>query len=189
MQEVWDLLKQRVVARMLTADSTRSEPAPAAPAPAPAAPAAPVKTVVDKVFGLSKKHTPSAAVPQPELSRQKLYEKMVAAEISNYRTGSGLSYCDESGVVQNPLDWWRSHEKLYPCLSRYARRVLAIPATSAPSERVFSVAGQTATKKRNRLTGHAVTLLVWLKGAWDAVDEFLMEQREVPSSKRMKASQ
>ena len=144
---------------------------------------------MDKVFGLSKKHTPSAAVPQPELSRQKLYEEMVADEISNYRTGPGLTYCDESGVVQNPLDWWRSHEKLYPCLSRYARRVLAIPATSAPSERVFSVAGQTATKKRNRLTGHAVTLLVWLKGAWDAVDEFLMEQREVPSSKRMKASQ
>jgi hypothetical protein len=41
---------------------------------------------------------------------------------------------------------------------------------------------QTATKKRNRLTGHAVTLLVWLKGAWDAVDEFLREQREVPRS-------
>ena len=77
---------------------------------------------------------------------------MVAAEISNYRTDSGLNYCDENGVVQNPLDWWRSHEKLYPCLSRYARRVLAIPATSAPSERVLSVAGQIALPQR-RETG------------------------------------
>jgi hypothetical protein len=192
MQEVWDLLRQRVVARMLVVDSSPPAPASAsasdpdpAPAPAPApAPTAQSRTVAEKVFGLLRKPTPPVIVPQPQLARQTLYEEMVALEISRYRADAGLSYCDESGVVQNPLEWWRKNEYLYPCLAKYAKRVLAIPATSAPSERVFSVAGQTVTKKRSRLTGYAVTLLVWLKGAWEAVDEFVRDQRDAPSKKR-----
>ena len=79
-----------------------------------------------------------------------------------------------------------------PLPIKYAMRVLAIPATSAPSERIFTVAGQVVTKKRSRLTGCAVTLLVWLKGAWEqggtpwweAVVEFVREQREAPSKKK-----
>ena len=38
-------------------------------------------------------------------------------------------------------------------------------------------------KKRSRLMGYAVTLLVWLKGAWEAVDEFVREQVKAPSKK------
>ena len=34
------------------------------------------------------------------------------------------------------------------------------------------------TKKRARLTGDAVTLLVWLKGAWDVVDEYINKRRK-----------
>jgi hypothetical protein len=41
----------------------------------------------------------------------------------------------------NPLEWWKGNEKQYPLLARVARKVLAIPATSASSERVFSAAG------------------------------------------------
>ena len=67
---------------------------------------------------------------------------------------------------------------MYPSLAKYARRVLAIPATSASSERVFSTAGQIVTKKRARLTGDAVTLLVWLKGAWDEVDEYINKKKK-----------
>ena len=49
--------------------------------------------------------------------------------------------------------------------------------------RLFSVAGQIVTKRRNRLTtGNAVTLLVWLAGAWDEVDKHLA------SSKKRKAA-
>jgi hypothetical protein len=36
----------------------------------------------------------------------------------------------------------------YPLLANIALRVLAIPATSAPSERVFSTAGITIAKER-----------------------------------------
>jgi hypothetical protein len=37
----------------------------------------------------------------------------------------------------NPLTWWMS-QKGYPNLSQMAKDVLAIPATSAAGERVFS---------------------------------------------------
>ncbi|WAR07746.1 ZBED1-like protein [Mya arenaria] len=44
-----------------------------------------------------------------------------------------------------PQDWWRQHEEEFPRLSRLAKEVLHIPATSVSSERVFSVAGDIVT--------------------------------------------
>src|SRR5262249_47909123 len=42
----------------------------------------------------------------------------------------------DSGV--DVLEWWKHHSDEYPCLARIARDYLAIPATNAPAERVFS---------------------------------------------------
>jgi hypothetical protein len=47
----------------------------------------------------------------------------------------------------------------------FARRYLAMPATSASVERLFSVAGQVVTAKRARLDPSTVTLLVFLHEA------------------------
>jgi len=52
---------------------------------------------------------------------------------------------------QCPLQWWAANQKSYPLVAEIARRLLAIPATSVPSERLFSKAGDVITKKRNRL--------------------------------------
>ena len=180
-QTVWDLLKQRVVSRMMQVQA-QSMTVGAGPSPpeVTASDTVPVpqkraQMVLQSIFNApSQPSMPN--LPQPEMSIQSLYEGVVAEEISRYRAEVPLQFFDDNGVAQSPLDWWRRNEKLYPSLSKYAKRVLAIPATSAPSERVFSVAGQIVTKKRARLTGDAVTLLVWLKGAWEAVDEYVKEK-------------
>jgi len=54
---------------------------------------------------------------------------------------------------KNLLDEWRRGAVyLFPWLGVLARRVLAIPATSAPLERLFSAVDNVMTKKRSRLT-------------------------------------
>lgn len=41
-----------------------------------------------------------------------------------------------------PLDWWSAHYTQLPNLSKMARQFLAMPASSAGCERVFSAAGK-----------------------------------------------
>ena len=43
------------------------------------------------------------------------------------------------------LDWWRVNGHLYPQLSRMVRDTLAVPATGAGVECVFSLSGQVIT--------------------------------------------
>ena len=44
------------------------------------------------------------------------------------------------GRTIKPIEWWRTYASKYPHLSLMARDFLAIPATSVPSEQVFSIA-------------------------------------------------
>ena len=72
---------------------------------------------------------------------------------------------------ESPLTWWKHHAQALPYLSRLARRYLAMPATSAPVECLFSVSGQVVTAKRATLDPHTVTLLVFLHEALPVVRE------------------
>lgn len=65
----------------------------------------------------------------------------------------------------DPLLWWRQNAVRYPNLARLARRFLCIPATSAPSERVFSQAGLTIANDRARMLPQLANDLVFLHGA------------------------
>jgi len=47
------------------------------------------------------------------------------------------------------LVWWKSQKVIYPWLLLLAKTLLVIPATSAPSERVFSTVGLMVNAKRN----------------------------------------
>ncbi|CAN0245584.1 unnamed protein product, partial [Discosporangium mesarthrocarpum] len=71
---------------------------------------------------------------------------MVADEITRFRATTGLQL-EASG--DDALVWWTKNQHGFPYLARLAVTHLAIPATSATSERVFSTAGNTVTKKRN----------------------------------------
>ena len=68
-------------------------------------------------------------------------------------------------ATTDPLQWWKKWGSKFPNLAQLARRYLAMPATSAPVERLFSVAGLVATAKRSRLAPSTVSLLVFLHEA------------------------
>lgn len=52
-----------------------------------------------------------------------------------------------------PLGWWRQIQDMYPHLAKLARMYLAVQASLAASERLFSQAGLVITDKRNRMSG------------------------------------
>jgi len=67
-----------------------------------------------------------------------------------------------SVAPDNVLEWWESQQQTYPTLSRLARVILAIPATSAPSERVFSLAGLTINARRSSLAPSSVDKVLFV---------------------------
>ena len=54
------------------------------------------------------------------------------AEASRYL----VETCSDADVI--PLQLWKTNAKVYPTLASMAKTVLVVPATSVPSERVFS---------------------------------------------------
>ena len=66
------------------------------------------------------------------------------------------------GKSDNPLHWWRENQHSFPNVANIARQVLCIPATSTPSERVFSTAGNIATLKRSMRKPENSDALVFL---------------------------
>ena len=66
--------------------------------------------------------------------------------------------------TDDPLMEWKlcGVKNVCPFLGRLTRRVLAVPATSASPERLFSTAGNQMTKKRCGLTCDNLETLVYL---------------------------
>ena len=71
----------------------------------------------------------------------------------------------------DPLTWWRENEARFSGLKRLARKYLAIPATSAPSERVFSLAGNICSRRRASLSPDHLDALVFLNANGDLIRE------------------
>ncbi len=92
------------------------------------------------------------------------FAEQLAAEVIAYKSEKPQPMYSPSGSYNNPLDWWRVYHSKYPNMWRLASCILAIPATSAPSERVFSAAGNIVNKKRVRLKPETVDLLIFLRG-------------------------
>ncbi|XP_056445916.1 E3 SUMO-protein ligase ZBED1-like isoform X2 [Gadus chalcogrammus] len=97
--------------------------------------------------------TTEGTTPRPSPEQQ---QQAIASELQSYLQSGNLD------TEEDPLSWWREHQRLYPRLAKLAKKYLCIPATSSPSERVFSTGGNLVTCLRSSLMPEIVDRLVFL---------------------------
>ena len=83
-------------------------------------------------------------------------ERQLAAQLKMYKA------MDRPDNDDNPLDWWKLNKEKIPLVANLARKYLCIPATSAPSERVFSTAGNNVTFSRYNLGTENIKRLIMI---------------------------
>ncbi|XP_061584717.1 E3 SUMO-protein ligase ZBED1-like [Cololabis saira] len=139
--------KTTVKAR-LTREMTDDIPSVTQTPPSTTPPAAPMKKSRKTLGSFLKAAKGSEAPSQPEQD--------VASELLSYLLSSKID------SEADPLVWWKEHKGEFPKLSVLARKYLCIPATSSPSERVFSTGGNIVTCLRSSLKPQNVDRLVFL---------------------------
>ena len=65
--------------------------------------------------------------------------------------------------TSDPLQFWQTHEKKWPNLAILASRYLTIPASSAPVERLFSIAGKVFRPERASLSDKRFEELMFIR--------------------------
>jgi hAT family C-terminal dimerisation region len=121
---------------------------------------------------LSKGANPPDAMPTD--TAKEILVGRINHEIKQYQDNvPQMPMTDDMGRYNNPLaDFWAKKQTDFPLLSEIARSTLCIPATSAPSERVFSQAGLTITKLRASLTADNASKLIFLHDTWNIAEEY-----------------
>lgn len=104
-------------------------------------------------------------------------------ELRSYLASDGLNVSKEDGSWENPLDWWKLKERQdkYPILCKLAKAFLAIPATSAPSERIWSRSSKVLTDEASRLDPLYVSCEMFLKE-----NEWILNKYYGPMTEKMK---
>ncbi|WVZ61995.1 hypothetical protein U9M48_011797 [Paspalum notatum var. saurae] len=90
----------------------------------------------------------------------------------------------------NILTWWQMNSSEYPTLSRMARDMLAVPASTVASESAFSTGSRVLSDFRSRMTPETVEALVclqdWIRASgntqrsMDSVHDITVEGEEEP---------
>ena len=63
----------------------------------------------------------------------------------------------------NVLSWWKKNKNQFPHIFQFVRSNLHIPATSVPSERIFSLAGYIVRDRRSKILSRNVNKAIFLK--------------------------
>ena len=104
------------------------------------------KTALEELFG--------ATFSEPPVTQSK---SRIEVEIEMYKKDTSIP------LTSCPLKWWKENAQMYPLLSPLAKAYLTVPATSVPSERVFSTAGDIVNAQRSQLLPENVDMLVFLQ--------------------------
>jgi hypothetical protein len=85
-------------------------------------------------------------------------------ELLRYKQEVSLAmFRDGTNDFSDPLQWWEEHKNRYPTIYVLSQRFLSIPATSAPSERLWSLASRIITIRRARLDSTVLGDLMFIK--------------------------
>ena len=73
-------------------------------------------------------------------------------------------YFEEQNIERksDPLQWWKENGARFPHLMMLAKKYLAIPGSSVPSERLFSKAGELISEKRSQLKPKNMDTILFL---------------------------
>lgn len=93
----------------------------------------------------------------PQTPKRQRHTSVKQSELDLYLTAD----CESSD--SNPLQYWSAHEEKFPTLAKMACTYLALPASSAPVERLFSIAGKVFRPERCSLTDSNFEALMFLK--------------------------
>jgi hypothetical protein len=78
-------------------------------------------------------------------------------------------------VYNCPLDWWKTSAHRFKNFERLAVKYLAIPATSAPSERIWSQAARVLTVKQNRMSQEVTSVIMYCKENRELLHKYYAE--------------
>ena len=113
---------------------------------------------IQKYVGVADSSTTSSEFENQEVvdSASSRPWKRAKLELLSKHAGSAPSRAQEiqqfrclSVSPDDVMTWWESQQNTYPNISKLARALLAIPATSVPSERIFSLTGLAINAKRS----------------------------------------
>ena len=91
----------------------------------------------------------------PVVNTEEQHRQQATKEVDDYLSASKLDFEEE------PLLWLKGQPLNYPILGRVAQKYLCICATSSPSERLFSTAGNIVSSFRSTLKPDKVDMLVF----------------------------
>jgi hypothetical protein len=80
-------------------------------------------------------------------------------------------------VTVSPLQWFAVNAADWPIISVMAEKFLAVPASSAPCERLFSDAGNLFTTKRARISDEHAEQQLFLHENWPLLQQFIQAHR------------
>uniref|UniRef100_A0A8D8X7K5 Zinc finger BED domain-containing protein 1 n=1 Tax=Cacopsylla melanoneura TaxID=428564 RepID=A0A8D8X7K5_9HEMI len=70
--------------------------------------------------------------------------------------------------TENPLEYYSKNKNVFPTLHELNMKYACIPATSVPSERVFSKTGQVTNSRRNRLAPDNLDKIIFLNSYYSS---------------------
>ncbi|KAE8992473.1 hypothetical protein PR001_g20932 [Phytophthora rubi] len=98
---------------------------------------------------------------QHEAERERTLDEEYDWSLKHYLRASSAAQVDEKELPSS-IGWWRDNAKTFPHIAPLARKWLGCIATSVPSERSFSTAGNTITKRRSALGAETVRDIIFM---------------------------